>query len=229
MDEAPTIDELVVAGEPAAWSGAGFTVAHDVVAAGSVRIRPAGPSAGRGIVSWSLRGLGRRGAQPGRWPGEHRSSFELDGLPTEVSERPPVAGAPHPNGVVSIDHVVAFSPDLERTLGALEAAGLELRRLREGPTPGGAMRQGFFRLGEVILEVIEAPEGTPMREHPDGPARLWGISFLVEDLDESVARLGELIGTPRDAVQPGRRIATLRREAGLGAAASFITRGPGAA
>jgi catechol 2,3-dioxygenase-like lactoylglutathione lyase family enzyme len=129
---------------------------------------------------------------------------------------------------VRIDHVVAFTPDLERSIAALEAAGLDFRRLREGPTPGGAMRQGFFRLGEEILELIEAPEGTKIAGDPDGPARLWGISFLVEDLDATAAQLGELLGSPRDAVQPGRRIATLRHEAGLGLAASFITPGPGA-
>lgn len=214
MSASPTIDELVVASETDAWQAAGFAVDDGSIEVGSVRIRPAGLASGRGIAGWSLRDLG---------------SDELDGLPTERSERPPAAGGPHPNGVVRIDHVVVFSPDLERTLAALEAAGLDFRRLREGPTPGGAMRQGFFRLGEVILEVIEAPEGSPLRERANEPARLWGISFLVEDLDRTAEQLGELLGTPRAAVQPGRRIATLRREAGLGMAASFITPGAGAA
>lgn len=176
--------------------------------AGTVRIRLAGEGAGRGLVSWSVRDL---------------ASTELDGLPTELSERPPVAGAPHPNGVVSIDHVVAFTPDLDRTAGALREAGLDFRRLREEPTPAGAPRQAFFRMGEVILEVIQVPDGSPMLEDPDGPARLWGISFKVEDLGRSAGVLGELLGEPRDAVQPGREIATVRREAGLGLAVAFMT------
>ncbi len=54
-------------------------------------------------------------------------------------------------------------------------------------------------------------------------ARLWGISFLVADMDATAAFLGDLLGTPRDAVQPGRRIATLRREAGLGPAIAFMS------
>ena len=81
-------------------------------------------------------------------------------------------------------------------------------------------------MGEVILEVVQAPPA--LRFDADGPARLWGISFLVADLDVTAAHLGDLLGTPRDAVQPGRRIATLRREAGIGTAVAFMTPGAGA-
>jgi hypothetical protein len=189
-------------------------VADGIVEAGTVRIRLAGAAAGRGLVSWSLRDL---------------ESTELDGLPTQLSARPPASGAVHPNGVVSIDHVVAFSPDLDRTLGVLREAGLDFRRLREEPTPAGAPRQAFFRMGEVILEVIQVPDGSPMLDDPDAPARLWGLSFLAEDLDRTAAALGDLLGEPRPAVQPGRTIATARREAKLGLAVAFMTPGPGAA
>jgi hypothetical protein len=176
---------------------------------GTVRIRLAGSGAGRGLVRLSLREVG---------------STELDGLPTTRSTAaPPSTAGRHPNGSLSIDHVVAFSPDLDRTAQALISAGLPLRRVREGPTPGGAMRQAFFRLGEVILEVIEHPEGTPARARRDDPARLWGMVFVVESLDECASELGERLGSPRDAVQPGRRIATLRRSAGLSLPVAFIT------
>jgi hypothetical protein len=107
-------------------------------------------------------------------------------------------------------------------------AGFDLRRLREGPTPGGSPRQAFFRMGELILELVAAPPGTRIAADPDGPARLWGISFLVEELDDAAAALGELLGEPRDAVQPGRRIATIATAAGLGPAIAFMTPGPGA-
>ena len=203
-----------MAADPAAWEAAGFVASGETVVAGSVRIRLAGPEAGRGLVSWSLRGLDRDG---------------LDGLPTDRSERPPASGVIHPNGVIAIDHVVAFSPDLDRTVAALRDAGLDFRRLREEPTPAGAPRQGFFRLGEVILEVIQAPDGSPLLAEPEGPARLWGISFLAENLDRPAAVLGDLLGDPREAVQPGRRIATVRREADLGLPVAFMTPGPGAA
>jgi catechol 2,3-dioxygenase-like lactoylglutathione lyase family enzyme len=205
-----TIDELVVAADPAAWGAAGFRVEDGVVEAASVRVRLAGSDAGRGLISWSLRGI---------------ESTDLDGLPTEVSERPPASGAPHPNGVVAVDHVVVFSPDLDRSVESLREAGLNLRRVREEPTPAGAPRQAFFRLGQVILEVIQVPDGSPLLADPDSPARLWGISFLAADLDQGADVLGE----PRDAVQPGRLIATVRREANLGLPVALMTPGPGAA
>ena len=192
------------------WGDAGFAVRDGLVDAGSVRIRLAGPGAGRGLLSWSVRAL---------------ASTDLDGLPTVLSRRPPANGAAHPNGVVAIDHVVAFSPDLDRTIAALREAGLDFRRLREEPTPAGAPRQAFFRMGEVILEVIQAPAGSRLLADPDGPARLWGISFLVEDLDRTATTLHGLLGEARDAAQPGRRIATARREAGLGLAVAFMDTG----
>ena len=173
-----------------------------------------GPERGRGIVGWSLRGA---------------ITHELDGLPATASEsEEPRQGGAHPNGVVSIDHVVVLTPDLDRTTGKLRDAGFDLRREREGPTPGGSRRQSFFRMGEVILEVVEAPAGMRIAEDRDGPARLWGISFLVEELEHTAASLGDLLGEPRAAVQPGRRIATLHKEAGLGPAIAFMTPGPGA-
>jgi catechol 2,3-dioxygenase-like lactoylglutathione lyase family enzyme len=209
----PTVDTLTVADEPAAWSAAGFDVHGDLCEVGTVRVRLEGPGRGRGIVEWSVRGA---------------RSLELDGLPTSASEDPPAAGAPHPNGVVSIDHVVVVTPDLDRTAAALRDGGLDLRRVRDEAAPGGSPRQGFFRMGELILEVVQAPVGTRIASDPSGPARLWGISFLVEELERTAAALGDLLGEPREAVQPGRRIATLGKEAGLGPAIAFMTPGQGA-
>jgi hypothetical protein len=211
--DGPTVDELVIADAPGAWRAAGFEVDGDVCEVGTVRLRLEGPGRGRGIVGWSVRDA---------------RSLELDGLPTTASDEPPAAGETHPNGVVSVDHVVVITPDLHRTTAALKDAGLGLRRVREGDTPGGSRRQAFFRMGEVILEVVEAPPGTGIASDPAGPARLWGISFLVEELEHTATALGGLLGEPRDAVQRGRRIATLREEAGLGPAVAFMTPGSGA-
>jgi hypothetical protein len=156
-------------------------------------------------------------------------SLDLDGLDTAPSDTsvPQAAGA-HPNGTVSIDHLVVITPDLDRTSAVLQDSGFDLRRVREGDTPGGSQRQAFFRMGELILEVVQAPPGTRIAEDPDGPARLWGISFLVEHMDTPAATLGDLLGEPRDAVQPGRSIATVAKQAELGPAIAFMTPGRGA-
>lgn len=215
---AATIDELTLAAEPGRWAGAGFTVDPDgVCRAGTVRLRLAGEEAGRGIVAMSIRGL----AEPGeRLP-------DLDGLSAPASTAAPATPAGHANGVERLDHVVALTPDLDRSVRALEAAGLDLRRVREGPTPGGASRQAFFRLGEVILELIEQPASDGSAVDRSKPARLWGLAFLAPDLDRAASVMGDRLGTPRAALQPGRRIATATRAAGLGVAVALITPAPG--
>jgi hypothetical protein len=211
-----TIDELRIADEPARWRELGFAVEDDCCQLGSVRVRLAGTATGQGIVGWSLRGV---------------SSSQLDGLPTTSSSTPAPEPAPeHPNGVVDIDHVVAFSPELDRTVAALRAAGLDLRRIREEPTPAGAPRQAFFRLGHEILEVVQIPpRNLDAAGGPGAPARLWGLAFTVSDLDETARRLAGHISAPRAAVQPGRRIATLRRSAGLAVPVALMTSGVKAA
>lgn len=201
----PTIAEIEIAEESAAWARLGFEVADGRCRVGGVSLSLVGPHAGRGIVGWSVRGL---------------ATAELDGLPTEIAVDPPPAPAPaHPNGVIGLDHVVALTPSLERTTAALDAAGLGLRRLREVEGPDGPVRQAFFRLGEALLEVVE-------RAELDGPARFWGMVMVVDDIDACAQRLGDDLGTIRDAVQPGRRIATLRRSAGLALPVAFISRDP---
>jgi hypothetical protein len=213
VPEHPTVDELFIAAAPDPWRAAGFVVDGDLCEVGTVRLRlDGGP--GRGITAWSVRDA---------------ATLDLDGLDTRASDAPPAAGDSHPNGTLSVDHLVVITPDLDRTTAALQAAGFDLRRVREGDTPGGSRRQAFFRMGELILEVVEAPPGTKIAADPGGLARLWGISFLVEDMATPVAALGESLGEPRDAVQPGRRIATVATEAGLGPAVAFMTPGPGAA
>ncbi|HEX5608606.1 MAG TPA: hypothetical protein VFX45_00780 [Solirubrobacterales bacterium] len=207
---AVTIDELRVADAPEAWSALGFAVEDDTCVVGTVRIRLVGREAGRGLVGWSLRGAG---------------GTELDGLATERTERPvPEAGPAHPNALTGLDHVVVITPALERTVVALEAAGLDLRRIREEPTPAGAPRQAFFRLGAVILEVVqEPPEAIERGGGADRPAFFWGLAFSAPEIEQTVAVIGEGASEIRDAVQPGRRIATLSRSAGLALPVALIT------
>lgn len=206
---APTLDELTVADRPGAWQACGFEVKGDACVVGETRIRLAPRDGEKGLTGWSLRDLERS---------------ELDGLATVRSDRPPPSRRPpHPNGVTALDHVVAISSDLDRTVATLRAAGLDLRRIREEPTPAGGPRQAFFRLGEPILEVVQAPAEAIERTGGDRPAFFWGLAFVAPDLEATVAWLGDRAGEPGDAVQPGRRIATLRRSAGLSLPVALIT------
>jgi hypothetical protein len=209
----PTIDELTLAVAPDLWREAGFDVEDDALEIGSVRFRFDETAGGRGIVACTMRDL---------------AVEEPDGLPIHRSDSPvrDIRSDPHPNGAIGFDHLVAFCSSLDRTVPALTDAGLDFRRLREEPTPGGAPRQAFFRLADVILELVETPPGSHEERNPHAASRFWGLAFSVVDLDASAESLGERLGEPRDAVQPGRRIATVRREAGLGTAVALMTPDP---
>ena len=137
------LDELTIADMPESWQACGFDLDGDVCVIGETRSACAGARR-EGLTGWSLRGFAVKA--------------HLDGLPTTISDAAAERGACGPNGVAGLDHVVAITPVLDRTVAALEAAGLDLRRVREEPTPAGAPRQAFFRLGAVILEVVQEPD-----------------------------------------------------------------------
>jgi hypothetical protein len=183
------------------WRQLGFQVSDDGnPKVGAVRLELR-PDAERGkVVSWALEG--------------EDLPVSVDGLPTDAAKR----GGPdarHPNGVLAIDHVVVFTPSLDRTTAAFAAIGVECRRVHEA---GSGVRQGFFLVGDLLVEVVD---GTGL--DPDAPARFWGITFVVSDIDAAAALLGERLGRIKDAVQPGRRIATVRPEACGGLPLALIT------
>lgn len=207
-----SVGELLIADSPQAWRDAGFTVDDDACRVGTVRIRLVGRDRGTGIVGWSLRGVAD----------DVPAVESVDGLPTTFSTEPVAAPAVHAVGAVSIDHVVIASPDLARTTAALEALGVPARRVRDFEIGGTAMRQVFFRLGEVIVELIGDPDRTG-----DGPATFWGITFTVDDVDAAAQLLAPHAGRVKDAVQPGRRITTLKhRELGISVATALMSRPP---
>ncbi len=120
----------------------------------------------------------------------------VDGIPTRW------VGSPGEDRG-DLDHVVVLTGALDRTVAALVAIGGDERR-RAAP-------MAFVRLGRVIIEVVE-------REQV--PTRIWGLVAVVDDLASLPA---DLIGTPKDAVQPGRRIVTARPQPGLETALAFMT------
>ena len=206
---AVTVDEIEVADPADAWTRAGFSVDPDAVCRiGGVRIRLAGRERGTGIVGGALRGL----------PSDD-SPDDLDGIPTTRSSAVAAAPATHANGVTGIDHVVLLSPDLGRTVDSLVAVGVDPRRERDGELGGRPIRQIFFRFGEVIIEVVGSPGTTS-----EAPSTLWGITYVVADIDATALFLGDGTAPVKDAVQPGRRITTLRhQELGMSVRSAMIS------
>lgn len=200
----PQLAALAIGDAVEAWTALGFAVDGETLTLGGVRICLG--AEGKGIVSWSLSGVAG-------------DPVDFDGLGTTLSDVRSVETTPaQPNGAIGIDHVVVLTPDFARTAAAFAAAGMPLRRERTVGSGPDAFRQGFRRLGPAICELVEGCQ------LPPGPARFWGLTLIVSDIDALTARLGpERLSAPKDAVQPGRRIATLRRAAGLSAAVAFMT------
>jgi hypothetical protein len=208
-----TIDEILVGDPPDAWTAAGFSVDDDgICRIGAVRVRLVGRDGGKRILGWSLRGA----------PQARLADGTLDGVPTTSSTSDPADPATHANGARHIDHVVMLSPDLARTTAALEALGVSARGERDANTYGAPMRQIFFRLGEVILELVGQPDTAG-----EGDPGFFGLAITVEDLDTAGDLLGEHLGASKEAVQEGRRIATLRhRDLGMSVAMALMSPEP---
>ena len=185
--------ELVVGDEPGVWKELGFTVEGDRCRVGHVDI-VFDPSVGKGIRKWTLVGDGEG---------------DVDGVPTTWVDDGLEATGPHPNGIFEIDHVVLTTPDVQRTVSTLEGLGIMAKRQRDTGTYGSPMLQTFFRVGQPILELIGPKE--PMGEQP---ARFFGLAFTSEDLELTAKVIGDALHNSKDAVQPGRRIATLDKSAG---------------
>jgi hypothetical protein len=125
---------------------------------------------------------------------------------------------------VLIDHIVLLTPDQHRTTAAFRAIGLEPRRTRETDQYGPPFLQTFFRAGEVIVELIG-----PAEPSGDGPATFFGLAYTVTDLGATTELLHGHLGNVKDAVQPGRRIVTLRhKDVGMSVATAFMSAGPDA-
>jgi len=203
IDRAHQLRALLVGDEPSAWEAAGFTVTAGAVLVGTTVV-VLDPALTSGIGRADVSGL----------------EDDIDGVPIGPIETPNTPPQEHRNRVCGFDPLVVMSPAIQRTSDALVRAGLDLRRSRTFLVGGHTRRQDFFWLGDVILELVGV-DGVM----DDGPATVWGLAFECDDLDAAVSELGEAIGPAKDAVQPGRRIATIRsRELGISVPIALMSR-----
>lgn len=201
MTRPARVEWLRVGGPAAAWERLGLVVVDGLVPLFGTGIR-VDDAAVAAISGWALSGVAAH-------------VTDVDGLPTVVVEPPSPVLVTHPLGAYELDHVVVTTNSLERTCAAItDVTRAPLKRVREL----GEMRQGFHRVGGLVVEVVERVGLA------DGPAAFWGLVLNVEDLDGAVERLGtELVSPAKPAVQPGRSITTVRDAAGLGLPVAFMS------
>ena len=107
-----------------------------------------------------------------------------------------------------VNHVGQCTPDLERAKRFyVELIGFEVEREMQVPDQGSAPLLGleppvnltasYLRLGEFTLELLhfDRPAAPPGRERTFDEPGLTHISYSVEDLEATVARVADLGGT----------------------------------
>jgi hypothetical protein len=204
---------LQVADPPEVWTTLGFHVVDGRVAIGGVELELATGESGGGVRGWRF---DPPWAAPidGLAPLPTRTDRPAARASAATGTSQALAPAAHPNGTTALDHVVVTSPDVERTTAALVEAGIVPRRTVEGARGDHDVLYRFFLLGTCVLELIgpRTPDG-------EGPARFVGLAFTTTGLDD----LGAIAGDPRPAVQAGRRIATVRKQAGSSVPIAFLS------
>lgn len=197
--------QLTIGGEAAAWSSAGFDVmelpsGESVCQLGSVQLL-FDPASDRGIAGAAINGTS--GIIDSLEFGEITNSAS-----SGISIYPPSI---HSNGVTSIDHLVVTTADCDRTTLAFEARGIHSRKVRTFGDDAAKMRQTFFWLGDVILELVG-----PDQSETSGQAMFWGLALISDNLQETVDYLGGRCTPIKPAVQAGRKITTIKtREIGI--------------
>jgi hypothetical protein len=201
------IGELVIGGSRANWAQVGINFSQaGVFAIGEIALR-IDETLPPGMHSWVLSNI-------------DSTIRSIDGISTSGIVANSRIERSDAQGFVlmplGIDHIVVNTPDLERTSHALhEATGAELKRIRDA---GNGVRQGFHRLGEVIIEIVSAPS------MPAGNAALWGFVLNVADVNDVAAYLGpDVLSPPKPAVQKNRLIATFRGAVGLGVPVALMS------
>jgi hypothetical protein len=123
------VASVTVGDAPAVWTALGFAPRGDRVRVGGLELC-LGVAPGPGLRRVTAVGTG---------------DARVDGLAFGWTPYGSPSGDEHPNGVVALDHIVVATDDLERTTAALQAAGFELRRVRE------RARQSFLVAGPCLF------------------------------------------------------------------------------
>lgn len=169
--------------------------------------------------------------------GSAGGSIHIDGIPTLTQDLPQALllqrcydlerRRVHPNEVTRLHTITVVSPHLQRTVGAMETAGVTLSRIADPSPFSPELSMAFFKMsspaGSVLIEVVSPSQPGSTVKLPglpsiggdiEAPAQIGGLVFQAPSLDNLPTLLGpDNIGKARPAVQgKGRMIAPLRHD-----------------
>ena len=190
---AHALQRIVIGDDPDSWRSAGFSVLDNEMVFGKTVVELAGTANGRGVLGWAIEGVTSNI--------ESITSIAPSGTTLAVEQR---TGLDNTNAVFAIDHVVIETGDLDRTVAAFTEVGIKERRQGQMTTSLGERRQSFLWAGRVIIEIV-----APVTADPNVAMRVWGLALVSANLATTSHVLAENMSEPRNAVQPGRKIATI--------------------
>ncbi|KAK3237553.1 hypothetical protein CYMTET_52387 [Cymbomonas tetramitiformis] len=175
----PYVNEIVIGDNASSWRKAGFSVGEDAtLELGGVTLRFVGEAAGRGILSWGL-----------SWS----TTSSIDGLKTTVVKERKRGNTrrsleEHANTGFGIDHIVLASTHVHRTAEILAQSGLVVKRASKSDS---GWIQYFFKTN-IIIELV-GPDNDE-NAAADAPAKFWGLTVAVHDIDTLKTKLREYTG-----------------------------------
>jgi catechol 2,3-dioxygenase-like lactoylglutathione lyase family enzyme len=127
----------------------------------------------------------------------------------ELAKPRPVSALSAASAITGLDHVVVSTSDPDRAAALYGARlGLDMALDRSHPDWGQLM---FFRCGDLIVEIVQRPDQDDAADKARD--RLWGLSWRVDDLDATRARLLSAdidVSEVRTGRKPGTRVLTVR-------------------
>jgi catechol 2,3-dioxygenase-like lactoylglutathione lyase family enzyme len=127
----------------------------------------------------------------------------------ELAKPRPVSAPSAASAIIGLDHVVVSTGDPERAAALYGARlGLDMALDRSHPDWGQLM---FFRCGDLIVEIVQRPGKDDAADKTRD--KLWGLSWRVDDLDATRARLLSAdidVSEVRTGRKPGTRVLTVR-------------------
>ena len=193
-----SVAEMEVADPADSWARAGFSVDTDAVCPGSAACASGWSAAEAAPASSDGRCVACRTARP------VSSTASRPRGRTRAPQHPPRTRTASPTSTTSCCSRRIWVEQSKRS----PRSASNPRRERETQLRGRPIRQIFFRFGQIIVEVVGSPDAAS-----EGPSTLWGITYVVADIDATAAYFGDRTAPVKEAVQPGRRITTLRHDA----------------